>query len=72
MNREKRIENQYNTMFRAYPDALTPEQLQEMLGIGRRKSYELLRDGTIFSVKLGRIYRIPKVAVIDYLCGQSA
>lgn len=68
MNREK----QYENMFRGYPDALTVEQLQEMLGIGRRKSYELLRDGTIYSVKLGRLYRIPKPSVIEFLCGESA
>ena len=72
MNREKKLNNQYETMFRGYPDALKPEQLQEMLSIGRRKSYELLQDGIIFSVKMGRIYRIPKVAVIDYLCGRLA
>ena len=60
-----------NRMFREYPDALTPQQVQEMLGIGRRKTYELLQSGRLQSVRMGRIYRVPKLTVIDYLCGNS-
>jgi len=58
----------YQTMFRGYPDALTPKQVQEMLGVGERMTYALLRSGEIQSVRLGRLYRIPKTGVIDYLC----
>ena len=61
----------YSVMFREYPDALTPQQVQEMLGIGRRKTYELLQSGRLQSVRMGRIYRVPKLTVIDYLCGNS-
>ena len=55
-------------MFRHYPDALTPAQVQEMLGIGRRMVYGLLRRGECQSVRMGWLYRVPKIAVIDYLC----
>lgn len=68
MRREERRLIRYRAMFRHYPDALTPSQVQEMLGIGRRMTYGLLRSGRIHSVRMGRLYRIPKVAVIDYLC----
>lgn len=68
MRRDERLAGRYRAMFREYPDALTPVQLQEMLGVGRRTVYGLLRRGTIQSVRLGKLYRIPKVAVIDYLC----
>lgn len=69
MNREEKRATRYRTMFRHYPDALTPAQVQEMLGVGRRMTYGLLRRGEIQSVRMGRLYRVPKVAVIDYLCG---
>ena len=36
MRREERQLVRYRAMFRHYPDALTPSQVQEMLGIGRR------------------------------------
>ena len=60
MTREEKGATRYRAMFRHYPDALTPAQVQEMLGIGRRMVYGLLRRG--------RLYRVPKIAVIDYLC----
>ncbi len=62
---------QYSLMFREYPDVVTAEQVQHMLGIGRRKAYQLLRDGQLPSIRMGRLYRIPKLAVIDYLCGNG-
>ena len=54
-------------MFREYPDVLTPQQVQEMLGVGQRMAYQLLREGKIQNVRMGRLYRVPKAAVIDYL-----
>lgn len=71
MNREEKIANQYGLMFRNYPDVVTPEQVQQMLGIGRRKAYELLKSGELPSIRMGRLYRIPKISVIDYLCGNA-
>lgn len=71
MGREEKMARQYSVMFREYPDALTPHQVQEMLGIGRRKTYELLQSGRLQSVRMGRIYRVSKLTVIDYLCGNS-
>lgn len=68
MTREKNMAINYRAMFRNYPDALTPRQVQEMLGVGQRMTYGLLRSGRIQSVRMGRLYRIPKTAVIDYLC----
>lgn len=71
MSREEKTAARYRTMFRHYPDALTPRQVQEMLGVGQRMVYGLLRKGKISSVRMGRLYRVPKVAVIDYLCGEE-
>lgn len=68
MTREEKGATRYRAMFRHYPDALIPAQVREMLGIGRRMVYGLLRRGEIQSVRMGRLYRGPKIAVIDYLC----
>lgn len=54
-------------MFQEYPDVLTPQQVQEMLGVGQRMAYQLLREGKIQNVRMGKLYRVPKAAVIDYL-----
>ena len=71
MNRKEKMAKQYGLMFRDYPDAVTPEQVRQMLGIGRRKAYELLKSGELAGIRMGRIYRVPKLAVIDYLCGNK-
>ena len=71
MSREEKAAARYRAMFRHYPDALTPRQVQEMLGIGQRTAYNLLRQGKIQSVRMGRLYRVPKAAVIDDLYSEK-
>lgn len=50
-----------------YPDVLTPDDVIEILNIGRSKIYELLNDGTIKSIRIGRKHRIPKKILIEFL-----
>ena len=45
------------------PQYLTPAEAQTWLRIGRSSLYERLHDGTIESVKLGRLIRIPREAL---------
>jgi len=61
----------YRLLFPNYPDVLDIQQLCEILGIGIKTAYKLLRRGEIAHLKVGRAYRIPKCHVIAYLqkCG---
>lgn len=54
-------------MFEKYPDVVRPQQLQEMLSIGKTKSYELIKNGTIPSKKIGGTYYIRKIDVINFM-----
>jgi excisionase family DNA binding protein len=54
-------------MFAQYDDIVTIDDLQEMVGLGRNKAYELLQTGQIKSFKLGKAYRIPKICIQDYI-----
>ena len=54
-------------MLEEYGDVLTVSELQEALQIGRNAAYTLLQSGEIGSFRIGKKYRIPKVAVIEYL-----
>lgn len=38
---------------------LSPRDVGEVLGIGQTKVYELLREGSLGSIKIGRLRRIP-------------
>lgn len=60
--------NNTNEMFTNYPDVVDVSGLRTMLGgIGQQKAYELVRKGTIKAIKVGKLYRIPKINVIAFL-----
>ena len=60
--------NYTQEMFANYPDVVDVSWLQSMLGnIGRQTAYELVRKGTIKAIKVGKLYRIPKINVIAFL-----
>lgn len=54
-------------MFDEYSDMLTIDELCEMLRIGRNKAYDLLRSGKVSGFHDGRLWMIPKEAVISYI-----
>ena len=54
-------------MLKNYKEILTVKDLCEILGIGKNTAYNLLKSGEIRSVKIGKIYKIPKDFLINYL-----
>ena len=56
----------YQLMFTDYPDIVTVEQLKSMLGISQHTAYKMLDNGSISAIKVGKVYRIPKLNVIKY------
>lgn len=54
-------------MFSDYPDVVSISEVQSMLRIGRNAVYNLLKNGTISSIKMGKRYIIPKASVIEFL-----
>ena len=54
-----------------YDDMVTIEELCEMLAIGRNTAYSLLKAGEIKAFKIGRIWKIPREAVSEYVLKKS-
>ena len=54
-------------MFKEQGDLISLEELCEMMMIGRNKAYYLLNKGEIKAFKCGRIWKIPKEAVEQYI-----
>lgn len=72
MDEEIRVKNNcYSMIFKEYPDIVSIEDLQTMLGIGRNSTYNLIHSGAIKSIKIGRIHKIPKFCVIEYILKNS-
>ncbi|MDO4833919.1 MAG: helix-turn-helix domain-containing protein [Bacillota bacterium] len=57
----------YRAVLREYPDILTVEELSRALGISTKTGYQLIREGKIECLKVGRSYRIPKAHVLAFL-----
>ena len=54
-------------MFNSYSDILSVTDLQKILKIGRNSAYRLLKENKIQSIRIGRVHKIPKVNVINYI-----
>ena len=54
-------------MLKNYKDILSVEDLCEILSIGKNTAYRLLKSSEIKSVRIGKVYKIPKEYLINYL-----
>ena len=60
--------------YRSYdelPLTLRVEDLMPIRDIGRNTAYELVRCGTIRSIRIGKQLRIPKDALVEYLSDEN-
>lgn len=57
----------YEPLFTEYPDVVTVSELCDMLGIGMKKAYKLVRDGTLQAIPCSRKIIVAKVTVINYV-----
>ncbi len=58
-------------MLNEYPDILTTEEACEVLRVGYNALYDLLQSGKLKAYRNGRLWRIPKKSVIEYIIEQS-
>ena len=54
-------------MFDEYPDVLTAEEAADALRVGYNALYRLLSSGKLKAYKNGRVWRIPKESIKDYI-----
>lgn len=52
-------------------DLLTLEETCEVLKMGRSAVYGLLQSGTLKGLRNGRVWRIPKLAVQQFVLSQA-
>ena len=54
-------------MFEQYPDILTVEEACDALRMGYNAVYELLNEGKLKAYKNGRVWRIPRESLREYI-----
>lgn len=58
-------------MFEEYGDVLTVEEACEALRIGFNALYDLLNSGKLKGYRNGRVWRIPRLALQEYIIEQA-
>ena len=58
-------------MFEQYPDILTVEEACDALRMGYNAVYDLFNEGKLNAYKNGRVWRITKQALIQYVSESS-
>jgi excisionase family DNA binding protein len=56
----------YIEMFRNEPDVLTVPEAAKLLRIGKNQAYELVKNGRLGAIKLGKKIIVPKLSLIDF------
>lgn len=52
-------------------DFLTVAEVASALRVSKMTVYRLVHNGTLPAVKIGRSFRVPRQAYLDYLAGSS-
>lgn len=58
-------------MLEAYDDLLTADEACEALKIGKNALYTLLAEKKLKAYKNGRVWRIPRLAIEEYIKTQA-
>ena len=56
----------YEMLFKDLPDMLTVPQAAQQLRIGKNHAYELIRQGKLMAISVGRKLIVPKTALIEF------
>jgi len=65
--RKNKAKDMYRVMFRSYPDVVTVKDVSTMLGLSTKKVYQLVKANEIERIPCGRVIKITKAAVINYV-----
>jgi excisionase family DNA binding protein len=63
----RNIRKERSIMFKDLSDLITIDDLCEALAIGRNMAYRLLNSGEIKAFRCGRVWKIPREAVEQYV-----
>lgn len=59
-------------MLENFDDILTVEQLMDILYIGKNVAYKMLNSGAIKAFRIGRVWKIPRSSIEDYILSKCS
>ena len=68
------LEVVYKNMYSEYPEILEVKDLCEILGYGKKKVYQLIKEGQLKKIPCGRTIKVAKATIIDFVlqCAQKS
>ncbi len=54
-------------MLEKYKDILSVSDVAEIFGTGKNRIYQLMKDGQLKNLRMGKVWKIPKKAVEQYI-----
>ena len=66
------LEGRIHQVLVLLPNMLSPEQVADIMNVSKETVYRMVRRGDYDSLKLGRIIRIPKACVLNYIVANLA
>lgn len=58
-------------MLNQYPDIMSVYDVAESLYIGKNRVYELLEQGVLKGFRIGRVWKIPRLSVEEFILSAS-
>lgn len=58
-------------MFQRYDDIMDVFDVAEALQIGKNRVYELLEKGELKGFRIGRVWKIPRISLEDYILSHT-
>ena len=59
-------------MYDEIGEILTIEELMELLYIGKNTAYKLLKSGEIKAFRIGKVWKIPRESLNEYILRKTA
>lgn len=58
-------------MLNSYDDLMTVQEICGILMVGKNRIYELLQSGKLEGFRIGRIWKIPKTSLENYIRSEA-
>ena len=66
-----RLKGESKNMYHETCQLLTIDELCSALAIGRNSAYRLLNSGAIPAFRIGKVWKIPRIGLDEYILTQS-
>ncbi len=60
----------YNKICEPETTLITPEEMANLLNIGLNSTYTLLREGKVKAFKIGKVWKIPRFSIDEFILSQ--